>query len=172
MLDKELFRKTEGKLYRYYRFKREIESITNRIECLETRLKTIESDIKTTNVTIDYYQNGIGISERVQTSSKGTSYAEEEIIKEIGKLEREHCNKTKQLMKARVKLRDMEEFTSYMEFNINMLNEEDKRFIELKYGDEINMPEVATRLNISQATAYRKREELVKNIAQFESVIK
>ena len=59
-----------------------------------------------------------------------------------------------------------------MEFNINMLNEEDKRFIQLKYEDKINMPEVATRLNISQATTYRKREELVKNISQFESVVK
>lgn len=171
-MDKELFRKTEGNIYRYYRYKREIQSITHRIEFLKGRIKKIEEDIQNTNVTIDYYQNGIGINERVQTSNTGTSYAEAEIIKEIEKLEREHCNKIKQLMKAKVKLRDMEEFISYMQFNINMLNEEDKRFIELKYGDGLKIPEVATRLNLSQATAYRKREELVENISHFEGVIK
>lgn len=71
-------------------------------------------------------------------------------------------------MRARAKLRDKEEFICYMKFNIEMLNEEDKMFIELKYGDEYNIPGVARRLNLSVATAYRKREELVENISKFE----
>ncbi|MDU2663826.1 MAG: hypothetical protein E6638_07600 [Clostridium perfringens] len=32
---------------------------------LENRLLRIEEDIKNANINIDYYQNGIGISERV-----------------------------------------------------------------------------------------------------------
>lgn len=170
-MDKELFRKTEGNIYRYYRFKRDIQSINNSIEYLENRIKIIEEDIKNTNVTIDYYQSGIGINEKVQLSSTGTSYAEAEIIKEVERLEREHLNKTKQLMRAKAKLRDKEEFICYMKFNIEMLNEEDKRFIELKYGDDYNIPTVARKLNLSVATAYRKREELVENISKFERVL-
>lgn len=172
MLDKELFRKTEGKLYGYYKSKRKIESLRSRIAWLEEKIKEIENDIKITNVTIDYYQNGIGINERVQTSSKGISYVESEIVKAIDRLEREHCEKTKQLLRVKAKLREIEGYTSHMEYNINMLNDEDKRFIELKYGDEANILKIARVMNMAQATTYRKREELIENIAQFENMIK
>ena len=50
-----------------------------------------------------------------------------------------------------------------------MLQEEDKRFLELKYGDKKNILQISLRLNIAQATAYRKREELVEVIAEYEN---
>ncbi|SHK38535.1 hypothetical protein SAMN02745248_02422 [Hathewaya proteolytica DSM 3090] len=171
-MDKELFRKTEGKLYRYYRQKRKIEGYNRQIETLERSIEEIEQNIRDTNVTIDYFQNGQGIEERVQTSSTGSSYAESQIIKAITSLEKELGFKTRKIVKLKAKVRETKEFISYMEYNLSMLEEEDKQFIELKYGDGRNIIYISQTLNIAQATCYRKREELIHNIAQFENLIK
>lgn len=168
-MDKELFRKTEGKLYRYYESKKKIYNIKEDIARLEREIKTIEYDIRHSNVAIDYYQNGIGIQERVQSSSTGTSYAENEMCKQIERLEKEHVEKTKKLLKNKAKIRELERYIDYMDRNIRMLQEEDKRFLELKYGDKKNILQISMRLNIAQATAYRKREEIVEVIAEYEN---
>ena len=63
-MDKELFRKTEGKLYRYYESRKKIYRIKEDIARLEREIETLEYDIRHSNVIIDYYQNGTGIQER------------------------------------------------------------------------------------------------------------
>ena len=166
-MDKELFRKTEGKLYRYYRYKMDIKRINSNIEMLERKKAKIEEDIKNTNVNIDYYQNGIGLSERVQSSSTGTSYAENEMCKQIDKLEREHVQVVKRILKYKSRIRDIESFINNMGRYINLLNEEDKRFIELKYGDKKNILQISLRLNMAKATAYRKREDIINSIVDY-----
>lgn len=166
-MDKELFRKTEGKLYRYYQSKKKIHAINNEISNLEYRKERIEYDIKHSNVIIEYYQNGTGLQERVQSSPSGSSYAETEMCKEIEKLEEEHLKVVKQILKKKAKIRELEEFIQHMNENIGLLNEEDKRFIELKYGDRKNLLYISIKLNMSKTTAYRKREEIVENIAEY-----
>lgn len=170
-MDKELFKKTEGRLYRYFRYKKEIQSMKRRIEFLEQQIKEINSSIRNVHnyICVDPYQNGAGISERVQSSSDGTSYVEKEMEMEVTKLEKEQCNKIKGMHKLEARVREKETYVKYMDINIEMLEEEDKRFIELKYGDEKSIIAISIKLNIAQATAYRKREELVYSIAEFEN---
>lgn len=170
-MDKELFRKTEGKLYRYFESKKKVRSLNREIESLKYRIETIEYDIKNTNIVIDYYQNGTGIQERVQTSNNGSSYAESEMCKEIEKLEKEHIRATKKVLKVKSKIREIEEFINHMKRNIEDLNEEDKRFIELKYGDKKSILQIALKLNMAKATAYRKREDIVKVIAEYDNTL-
>lgn len=171
-MDKELFRKTEGKLYRYYESKKHLFGLNEKIARLENHKETIEYDIRHTNIRIDPYQSGPGINERVQTSSTGTSYAEQEIINEIEKLERERVKITKQILKTKAKKRELENYISNMDFNINMLNEESKRFLELKYSDKAKVIAISHKMNMAVATVYRIREEIVENIANFMNIIK
>lgn len=171
-MDKELFRKIEGRLYRYFRSKRKIRDLNRENTLLENKQNQIENDIKNANVTIDYYQNGIGLSERVQTSSTGISYAESEICRAIGDLEREHSRNTIKILKNKSKIRELESFVEHMNNNIGQLQEEDKRFLELKYGDNKNLLQVSIKLNMSKTTAYRKREELIENIAEYDNNMK
>ncbi|WP_099346875.1 transcriptional regulator [Clostridium tertium] len=171
-MDKELFRKTEGKLYRYYESKKSLRGLDNKIANLQRDIEVVEYDIRHTNIRVDPYQNGAGINERVQTSSTGTSYAEQEMIKEIEKLERERVKLTKQLLKTKAKKRELENYISNMEFNINMLNEESKRFLELKYSDKAKVIAISQKMNMAVATVYRIREEIVENIANFMNIIK
>lgn len=170
-MDKTLFEETEKALYKYFKYKKKIYKLEGRAKYLENRLDVIEEDIKNANVTIDYYQNGTGISERVQTSSKGTSFAEEQICREIGKLEREHIIIMKKLFRTRADIRYLNDYVSNMDLNLNTLNEEDRRFVELKYGDKKSILAISQSLNIAQATAYRKREEVVYKVADFKNTM-
>lgn len=167
-LDKYIFRSTEGKLYSYYRKIKEVDRKRERIEELDRKIREIEEDIKNTNVNIDYYQGAMPISERVQTSSNGTSYAETQIVKAIDDLEREKAFRIRTKLKLKAKIRTMEDFILYMSQTIDSLNlgEENMRFIELKYGDGADMIIIANKLNMAKTTAYRKRKEIVTAVAE------
>lgn len=167
-MDKDLFKKTEGKLYRYYQSKKKIYILKKEVDSLKNTKETIEYDIKHANVAIDYYQNGVAIQERVQSSPNGISYAETEMCKEIGKLEKEHLKVNKKILRIKSKIRELEEFIRYMDNNIEQLAEEDKRFLELKYGDKKSLIYISMELNIAQATAYRKREEIIQTISEYD----
>jgi hypothetical protein len=53
-----------------------------------------------------------------------------------------------------------------------MLNEEDKKFIELKYGKELSVEEVGSEMGMCRSVAYDKRKELVNNIMIWNEIIK
>jgi hypothetical protein len=54
-----------------------------------------------------------------------------------------------------------------------MLSEESKRLLEWKYGEGKSVEWIATEMfGGARATAYRKREELVEDIAQWCSFVK
>lgn len=169
MIDKELFRKTEGRLYRYFRQLKEIDKLKHKSITLWDQIQEIEKDIKNTNVSVETSLNmGIDYSmDRVQTSPSGSSYAESGIIQEITNLEKELKYKKHKILKLRARIRDLEEQTEDMEYNLSTLSEENKRFIEFKYDEKLNPIEISIKMNMAQATAYRKREELVENIAQW-----
>lgn len=172
MIDKKLFENTEGRLYRYYRNLKEIEKLKKVIETLNKQVEQIEDKIRNTNVKIDYYQSGMAISEKVQTSLNCASYAEREIIKAIEKLERELIQKKKKILKLEARIREKEEQIADMDYNISMLSEEYKRFLEWKYGERKSIDWIATEMyGGARTTAYRKRDELIESIAQWSYMV-
>ena len=52
-----------------------------------------------------------------------------------------------------------------METNLEYLSEEDKRLVEFLYGEKMKVPYVAMILNQAQATCYRRKEDVLENIA-------
>ena len=170
-MDKELFRKTEGMLYGYYKDKNRLESVRREIETVGNLINTIARNIKTCNVSIDPYQGGTGGGERVQTSSSNSSYVEKAIIKAIDDMEKEKAQRTKKLYKLKCEERNLIYRIEKVEGNIGMLKGEYKKFLELKYnkvpGEKIGMRDIALELNMSKNKVYDLREELVKNIAEY-----
>lgn len=171
-IPEEVYKKTEGALYGYYKDKKEMENIESEIDLLEKNIAEIESDIKNTNVKIDYYQNGIEINERVQTSSTGISYAEQEICAAIEKLEKEHATKIRRLIKQKNKLRRMRESNNRMKDNIEGLEKDFQSILKYRYCNKRSMQWIAAELNYSQSTAGRRKDELVLNVALFMHWIK
>ncbi|MCS4521762.1 hypothetical protein JTS97_06990 [Clostridium botulinum] len=59
-----------------------------------------------------------------------------------------------------------------MEDNISSLNEENKKFIELKYGENKSVDWIAVEMfGRARSTAYRKKNELVEHVAQLNNLI-
>lgn len=171
-IPKEVYKKTEGALYGYFKDKKEMLNIESEIRLLEKNIAEIESDIKNTNVKIDYYQNGSGISERVQTSSAGISYAEQEICAAIDKLEKEHAMKIRRLVKQKKRYRKMEEQNNRMKDNIEQLEKDLQLILKYRYCNKRSMEWIAAELNYSSSTAGRRKDELVLNVALFMHWIK
>lgn len=60
-----------------------------------------------------------------------------------------------------------------MQFNLSMLSEESKRFIEWKYGECKSVEWIANEMYAgARSTACRKKEELVESIAQWTNIMK
>lgn len=173
-MEDELFRKTENQLYRYYRYKNKIQKQIRKVEILEQQIENLDNQMRNVHkyINLDTMPPGAGISDGVQSSISGSSYMEKQMEKEVDKLEKRKVEKIKSKIKTESKIMDMQSFIRIMDTNIEMLDEEDKRFVEYFYGSDKNVPYIAMQLNMAQATAYRKREDLVKNIADFMDWIK
>ncbi len=159
-MNKEIFKKIEGKLYNYFRDKKLIYTLKDNIACIEKRIIEIEEDIKNVNVSVDLYRS-TEFAERVQTSLKAGSNFENQICDEIGKLEKEHIFLLSKLLKNKRKLREQQIYINSFDKKIECLTEEDRQFLELKYGDRESIISITRKLNIAKATVYRKRDELV-----------
>lgn len=162
-MNKEMFKKIEGKLYNYFKEKKMIYTLKDNIISLEKRLEEIQEDIKYINVSVDTYKS-VGFDERVQTSLKAGSTFENQICSEIGKLEQEYTFMLRKILKAKRQLRDSENYINKFNSKMEMLEEEDKKFLELKYGDSASIITIARKMNIAQSTAYRKREEMIEMV--------
>ncbi len=172
MIDKETFRKTEGRLYRYFKQIKEIEKLDYVCRELENQKERIRKDLQETNISLEEESKSMTYEERVQTSSSGCGYAEKEAIRQITRLEEEWKYIRKKLLKKRARIRELERQIAPLKFNLSMLSEENKRFIEWKYAECKSVGWIAIEMYAgARATAYRKREELVEDIAQWCNLI-
>ena len=166
-MEENTFKKTESKLYRYYEYKSKIQKLRRKVDDLEDQINTLDNQIRNVHkyINLDTTPPGSGCGERVQTSISGTSYMEKQMEQEITKLERRKIEKIKSKIKTENKIADMQSFIRIMDTNIENLSEEDKRFIEYFYGAKNKIPFISMQLNLAVATCYRRREEIVRNIA-------
>ncbi|GKX65633.1 hypothetical protein [Inconstantimicrobium mannanitabidum] len=170
-MDKEQFRKIESRLYKYYRDIKLIEKLKRKVVLLYKQVEAISKEkVELKHMSLDTYTNlGVDYSrEKIQSSSTGTSEAERETIKYIDKLEKERINKIKKMQKTNCRIRTIEEEQEDMRSNIEMLNEENKRFLEWKYGEQKSMDWIAIEMfQGARTTAYRKREEIIQDLGQW-----
>lgn len=171
MITDEQFRKTEGRLYRYYYQLRQIDKLKHKVCVLWKQKEQIEKDIKETNVNIEPDLN-MGIdysSERVQTSPTGASIAEKEVVKEIEKLSREWQRTKNKILKLNSTIREYEKQAADMEYVIGLLREDTKQFVELKYGStrKLTNIKIGEILHIAEPTVRRRREDIVNDIAKW-----
>lgn len=171
MITKETFRKTEARLYNYYKQLKILEKLKCKIKLLKMQQSEIELEMKNlNNLTLEVYANmGIDYSrDKIQTTSTGTGESERETIKYITRLEKERDHKVREIMKCNARLREIDLQCQDMKYNLSMLNEECRRFIEWKYGENKSIEWIGEEMYVgSRATAYRKRDELIEGIAQW-----
>lgn len=166
-MDKELFRKTEKSLYEYFKDKKRLESKREEIKQVKQFLEDIDRKIKKCDVSIDPYKGGAGEGERVQTTTSTSSYVENELIKAIDELEKEKMNWEREKRKLEGEERDLIYRTFKLENNIELLNDECKKLIKLKYDKELSNDVVADKMSMARSTFFDFRRELVENIANY-----
>lgn len=173
-MEDKLFQKTESQISRYYEYKSKIQKFRRKVDDLEDQIISLDNQMRSVHkyINLDTMPPGAGCGERVQSSIFGTSYMEKQMEQEVTKLEKRKIEKIKAKIKTENKIADMQSFIRIMDTNIEMLEEEDKRFVEYFYGGKKKIPYIAMQLNLSVPTCYRHREELVKNIADFMDWIK
>lgn len=168
--NKYMFSKIEGELYGYYRDLKRKEIVKEEIDTLNNMLEKIDKNIRTCNITIDADISGMGINEKVQTSSTGESTVEKAIDRSISMLEKEQAQRINRLYKAETELRNIEYKTQKISNIVKFLNEGYKYFINLKYNLNMRMEDIAEELHISEKAAYNKRDKIIKEIIKFKMI--
>ena len=169
MITGDIFRKTEGMLYRHYRFIKKKEKILNEIAAIEKRVEGIKHDIRCVETDVDGI-GGIDYSrERVQTSGDLTGIPERQTIllmDEVGRLKRELETELRKKLKRQAKIRELDEKIEHVDYAIRKFDEINKQYIEYRYGEECNFEHISRMLPISSPTARRRREEIVQAVAR------
>lgn len=167
MIDKETFRKTEGRVYRYYDNLKNIEKLQYRCMVLEKTKEQLRQDIRNNNVNIETELNmGISYSEKVQSSSLGVSYAEQETIKQIDKLMEECKDTKKQILKLHARIRKAKNENAEMEYIIGILGTQYRLIAEMKYKDKLSLEKIGLNLNMDKSTVSRTRERIVEDVSK------
>lgn len=169
MIDKETFRKTEKKLYNYFKKDKKINSLKRKITLLNKHIEQIEYKLKHTDISIPEESKSMSYEERVQTSSTGESYAERTALKITDRLIIEQSRKIDEISELEEEIRNIEADNIIIEENIKLLRKEDIEFLKSKYDKELPDWEVGINLNMSQSKVTRKRQRLVENIANWEA---
>ena len=169
MITGDVFRKTEGMLYRHYRFIKKKEKILNEIAAIEKRVEGIKHDIRCVETDVDGI-GGIDYSrERVQTSGDLTGIPERQTIllmDEVGRLKRELETELRKKLKRKAKIRELDEKIEHVDYAVRKFDETYKQYIEYRYGDGCNFEYIARMLLMSRQTASRRRDEIVEFVAK------
>ena len=70
----------------------------------------------------------------------------------------------RKILKAKRQLRESKNNIKNFNNKLEMLEEEEKKFIELKYSSKVSMTAISRTLNIAEITAYRKREDILNKL--------
>lgn len=174
-LNKETFRKIEGSLYGYFKQLKLIKKFKQKIVLLKKQQEEIKEEMRSLKaLNIDSYTNmGIDYSrDPVQTSSSGSGEGEIRTLMYINDLEKEYQRKVENMYKLNAKIRDIEIEVEDMKHNIEQLDEEQKKFIEWKYKEGKSIEWISIEmLGGAKSTAYRKRDEIIKSLAELDKMI-
>lgn len=167
-MDKELFRKTETKLYNYFNSKRTIAALKYRIEVLENQINEIDRDLKNCNVSIEIESSSPSFEERVQTSGNGTSYAEKEVIRITDLKLKRKLEKEIEIEKTKKEIDNIELDNSILEYNIQFIKLEYYKLLELKYKKKEGEMQIAIKLNMCQSQINKIKQKLIADISRWE----
>lgn len=170
-MEKETFRKIEVSLCEYFKQLKLIKKFKQKINLLKKQQEEIKEEMRSLKaLNIDSYTNmGIDYSrDPVQTSSTGSGEGEIRTLMYINDLEKEYQRKVEHIYRMNAKIRNIEVEIEDMKNILEHLDEEQRKFIDWKYGEKKSIEWIAVEmLGGAKSTAYRKRNEIISTIAYF-----
>ncbi|UBK93102.1 hypothetical protein KLF37_07185 [Clostridium perfringens] len=169
-MKREEIKELENRVKLYYKNKKTIEKLKDRVIKLDRHTGDILREMRElrnfkaeicSNMGIDYSK------ELIQISSPPGSEVEKELYKYIENLRNDCFINKRRKIKTEKRIRDFEYINQDLEFAINQLTEEEKRFLELKYGEGKSIEYIALNLFTgARSTTYRRREEIIRKISE------
>lgn len=159
-------RKVENVLADYYQNVNKVNRLMKELKRVRQRMEEIELRIRNTEVFIGLESKSITFEERVQSSSTGESYQEKELQKAISKLEKEYKSNLVEEIVLERDIRILEKDTWIIEDQLQLLPDDEKLFIELKYRDDFSNEYIAKKLAVSTSTLYRIKGNVINKFVE------
>ncbi|WP_297712046.1 hypothetical protein [Clostridium sp.] len=167
-MSRDRFKKTEDKLYNYFNKEKKIATLNYRIEVLKKQIDKINQELRGCDVNIKIESSSPGFEERVQTSSDGTSYAEREVIRITDLKLKRKLSKEIEIEGLKEEIENIELDNSILEYNLQYINEEWYKLLELKYKFKKNEVQISLEMNISQSQVNKIKQKAIANIQRWE----
>ena len=164
-MDKELFKKTESSLYRYYSKDKSIKALKEKVDILDKQIFRINEEIKRCHISIEIESSSPRFEEKVQTSGDGTSYAEREAIRLIDIKIKRRSNLLLKKEKILEEIDEMELDFKNVEWRVKDFEGESKILLELKYKEKCSENYIATKMNLNQSQVNRRKQQIIEKIA-------
>lgn len=167
-MSRDKFKKTEDKLYNYFNKEKKIATLNYRIEVLKNQIDKINQELKECDVSIEVESSSPGFEERVQSSSDGTSYAEREVIRITDLKLKRKLSKEIEIEEIKEEIENIELDNSILEYNLQYINEEWYKLLELKYKFKKNETQISLEMNISQSQVNKIKQKAIADIQRWE----
>jgi len=156
----------EDRIKAYYRDKRELDRLNHNLNLLYCHREEVQKDIDTSNIAlvvdiqrIDYDK------EKVQTSNTA-SPQERAVDNAFAKLEQKLQVLDIEILDTKQLIREVEQKNIDMEFLISQLNDEARRFVEMRYKEKRSGRAIELELNLSEASVWRLRKAILESLEQ------
>lgn len=162
------FKIIEDKLYNFFNKENKIAALRYQIEILRKQIDRLDKDLRECNITIEIESSSPGFEERVQTSSNGTSYAEREVIRITDLKLKRKAEKEVEIEEFLALIDKIELDNAILEYNLQFINEEWHKLLELKYKDKKSEQQIAIEMNMSQSQVNKIKQKVIFDIKRWE----
>ena len=167
-MSRDRFKKTEDKLYNYFNKEKKIATLNYRIELLKKQIDKINQELRECDVNIEIESSSLGFEESVQTSSDGKIYAEREVIRITELKLKRKVSKEIEIEELKEEIENIELDNSILEYNLQYINEEWYKLLELKYKFKKNETQISLEMNISQSQVNKIKQKAIADIRRWE----
>lgn len=167
-MSRDRFKQTEDKLYNYFNKEKKIATLNYRIEVLKKQIDKINQELRECDVNIEIESSSPAFEERVQSSSDGTSYAERELIRITDLKLKRKLSKEIEIEEIKEEIENIELDNSILEYNLQFINEEWYKLLELKYKFKKNETQISLEMNISQSQVNKIKQKAIADIRRWE----
>ena len=164
-MGKNFIKRTEEKIKSYFTKKNQIRILTSTVSDLENQILKINENIKNLNfLDIEKIDIKSPDFESILTKNSPSSYIENGIVTQIEQRERllKNINQKLEDYKSKIYILNLE--TSQMKNIFNILREESKKLLILKYQKNKSEIEISNELNISISQYHRNKMKILKDI--------
>ena len=167
-MSRDKFKKTEDKLYNYFNKEKKIATLNYRIEVLKKQIDKINQELRECDINIEIESSSPAFEERVQRSTDGTSYAEREVIRITDLKLKRKLSKEIEIEEIKEEIENIELDNSILEYNLQFINKEWYKLLELKYKFKKNETQISLEMNISQSQVNKIKQKAIADIRRWE----